>query len=131
MVEALKKSISLFAAPCVLMLLSSIAITSGYAEQFRDPTRPADLQTNRQSDAPTPGPTLQSVLISQNRRLAIISGKTLKVGDRLGDAHVVSISDTQVVLQNGKIQQTLKLFPDIKKRRTSNGTDVKIDHRRQ
>ncbi|MGZ3237429.1 MAG: MSHA biogenesis protein MshK [Burkholderiaceae bacterium] len=127
MVEALKKSIKLPIAQAVLMLLFPIAASSVHAEQLRDPTRPADMLGRGQSEVAASGPVLQSVLISPQRRIAIISGKTFRVGDKFGDSHVVSISETEVVLQNGKAQQTLKLFPDVHKRLTSSNS-AKSDH---
>ncbi|HEY8100815.1 MAG TPA: MSHA biogenesis protein MshK [Burkholderiaceae bacterium] len=124
----MKKSIKSLIAQAVLMLLFPIAASNAYAEQLRDPTRPADMLGRGQSEVAAPGPVLQYVLISPQRRIAIISGKTLKVGDKYGDAHVVGISETEVVLQNGKTQQTLKLFPDVHKRLTSSGSSAKSDH---
>jgi MSHA biogenesis protein MshK len=82
-----------------------------------------------QAEAATPGPVLQSVLISPQRKIAIISGKTLRVGEKFGDSRVVSITESEVVLQNGRAQQTLKLFPDVRKRLTSTGAAAKTDHR--
>jgi MSHA biogenesis protein MshK len=129
MVEALKKSVNSLAL-ITATLLSLLVIGYVQAEQLRDPTRPADMLGRGQAVVVSaPGPVLQSVLISPQRRIAIISGKTLKVGDQFGDSHVVSISDTEVVLQNGKAQQTLKLFPDVQKRHAANSTNAKIDRR--
>lgn len=111
------------------MLASLGAASSVQAEQLRDPTRPADMLGRGQAEVAAPGPVLQSVLISQQRRIAIISGKTLRVGDKFGDSRIVSITETEVVLQNGKAQKTLKLFPDVQKRLTSSGANAKTDHR--
>jgi MSHA biogenesis protein MshK len=55
------------------------------------------------------------VLISPGRKLAVIDGQTVALGGRLGDATVVAIAPTQVVLQTGATYQTLKLLPGIEK----------------
>ena len=49
--------------------------------------------------------------------MAMISGQMVKVGDRVGEARVIKISETEVVLRNGKELETLKLFPGVEKRR--------------
>jgi MSHA biogenesis protein MshK len=115
-----------------LLMLLAFAAHGAYAEQFVDPTRPPEAagfaqQGNRDVAS---APALQSVLISPQRRLAIINGKTVKVGEKFGTSRVVSITETEVVLQNGKDLKTLKLFPDVQKRLTSNAVGNKADHRR-
>ena len=59
-------------------------------------------------------PQLQSILVSTRqggRRVAVINGETLRVGGKLGDAVLISIRDTSVVLRRGKQLQTLTLYP--------------------
>jgi MSHA biogenesis protein MshK len=131
MVEALKMKVKLFAVQGVLLMLAQLMVGSVYAEQLLDPTRPADLGGHAQSGAASTGPVLQSVLISPQRRVAIISGKTLTVGEKFGESRIVSITESEVVMQNGKAMQTLKLFPDVQKRLTSGSVNTKTDHRRQ
>ena len=93
-----------------------------HAETLADPTRPPAIPAVMQeggSSAATTGPVLQSVLVSPGRRVAIISGQTVKVGDKFGDALVVEIAESEVVLRSGKELRRLKLFPGIAKRLTS------------
>jgi MSHA biogenesis protein MshK len=50
-----------------------------------------------------PALKLQMVLFSPSRPSAMINGKTVFVGDRIGDARVVAITQTTVsVLQDGQ-----------------------------
>jgi MSHA biogenesis protein MshK len=88
------------------------------AENLNDPTRPPasiDRPTEDSSVRAT-GPVLQSVLISPSRKVAIINGETVKLGDKFGDARVVKIAETEVVLRNGNDVQVLKLFPQVEKK---------------
>jgi MSHA biogenesis protein MshK len=85
------------------------------AEALPDPTRPPGSFGQPQDGGPTPGPVLQSVLISPTRRVAIISGKTLRVGDKFNDAQLVKISENEVVLRTGKNLEVLKLYPLLRK----------------
>lgn len=101
----------LIAAFCLLPFSPAIA------ETLRDPTRPPDVLYAPDDGAGIEaGPVLQSVLISPGRRTAVISGQSVKTGDRFGDGRVVRISETEVVLKTGSGLQTLKLFPDVEKR---------------
>ena len=92
---------------------------AGAADALQDPTRPpAELSMPQGSaGALVPsGTQLQSVQISAYQRSAIISGQHVKVGDKIGDARVVMITENEVVLKGGNGLQTLKLFPNVGKR---------------
>ena len=107
-------SARLLAISCLVLCLPL-----AHAQDLIDPTRPpAAMNTRMEPTAGTQagGLVLQSVLISPTRKAAIISGRTVALGEKLGDAKVVKITETEVVLRNGKEMQTLKLFPDIEKR---------------
>lgn len=83
-----------------------------------DPTRPpaiAESGAEQGAASGASGPELQSVLISPTRRVAIISGQSVTLGERFGEARVVKITENEVVLQNGKELQVLKLFPGVQK----------------
>lgn len=90
-------------------------ITAAYAEGLPDPIRPPTALGMQSDAAATSGPVLQSVLISPDRRLAVISGQTLRVGDKFGDARVTRISEGTVDLSSNGSVQTLKLYPDVGK----------------
>ena len=83
------------------------------AEDLVDPTRPPAGLGKFQADVASAGPVLQSILISPTRRIAIISGKAVKAGEKYGDAQVVAIGENEVVLKTGKSQQVLKLYPSL------------------
>lgn len=81
--------------------------------------RPPPQWSQPQSSIAAPefrGPRLQSIRFSSRERSAIINGRRVTVGDRLGNARVLAIERNAVVLEVGGISQTLKLFPDIGKR---------------
>ena len=110
--------------------LSTFAASA--AEPLTDPTRPPASLTVGQQDATSfSGPVLQSVMISVERRAAIISGQTVKLGDKFGNAQVIKISEGEVVLRSGKDLQILKLFPNIEKLPASSGADASAQSRAQ
>ena len=114
------------------LLLSSIlalSVLAAKAQNIPDPTRPPDfiLAPVGAAGSEPSGPVLQSVLIAADRRLAIISGKTVKLYEKYADQTVIKITETEVVLRNGKALQTLKLFPDFEKKSSRNSTSPKAD----
>lgn len=99
-----------------ILLLGLLAWCCGAcAQALVDPTRPPTGYARNPDGEVFTGPVLQSVLISSSRRVAIISGKTVKVGDKFGEAQVVSIADGEVILRTGKDKQVLKLYPSLYK----------------
>lgn len=103
-----------------LLFVASSAFGVVAQENLPDPTRPPSSFAvgGMGSPAASSGPVLQSVLISSGRRIAVINGQTVHVGDKVGEARVAKISEGEVVLNDGKSLQTLKLFPGAEKQRT-------------
>jgi MSHA biogenesis protein MshK len=102
----------------VFLISALLAATALGAEVLPDPTRPPALimAPDEAKVAVPASPVLQSVLISPLRRVATINGQIVKVGDKIGDAKVVKIAESEVVLRKGKDVEVLKLFPNIEKR---------------
>lgn len=101
-----------------LAVVAWLACTAVQAAPFADPTQPPNAipsGTEVAKGAPE-GPRLQSVLISPNRRIAVIGGQTVPLGGMYGTSKVVRISEGEVVLQDGQERQTLRLFTDVDKR---------------
>lgn len=60
---------------------------------------------------------LQSVLLPQKgRAVAVISGRTVAVGGRLGDMQLVRLTEREAVLQGADGMTKLYLTPDVDKR---------------
>jgi MSHA biogenesis protein MshK len=103
-------------------ILFGLCVSGAVAAQdarLVDPTRPPQATSpapGSDQARPAPGPQLQSVLISPNRRVAVINGQTVRQGDRVGDATVVKIDESSVHLRTGRSRQTLHLLPDVAKR---------------
>lgn len=98
----------------VLSLAASAAMAQGAG--LSDPTRPpVAIEQQGGANSPPAGRQLQSVLLSGGRRLAVIDGTMVSLGGMLGDARVVKISETEVVLKSGEETETLKLYPGVDK----------------
>jgi MSHA biogenesis protein MshK len=103
--------------------LCAIALTAisgmASAQNMTDPTRPPNEPAPSGAPAGPVGaaaavsasPELQGILLSAQRRVAVIDGKTLRVGERLGDATLVALSETSATLKRGERLETLRLLP--------------------
>jgi hypothetical protein len=114
-----------------MALVLAAPVHAAWAETLPDPTRPpAFLFAPADGDGPPAeaggGLVLQSVLIAPNRRSAIIGGKALSVGDRLGDFTLVRVSEGEVQLRGPEGSRTLRLFPAVTKR-LAHGGDATAD----
>ena len=95
----------------IAFLLGGVTALAAAAQPLSDPTRPPGARTG-EAFAPAPAPTrLQSVLIGPERSIAVIDGRAVALGERVGEAIVVSIAPSEVVLRRGADYQTLKLLP--------------------
>jgi len=99
-------------------VLAMLLVSSASAQRpapLADPTRPPAVGPAAEVVVPE-GPRLQSVLTSPTRRTAVISGKTVALGARFGDASVESINEGTVVLKYADRRDTLQLIPGMDKR---------------
>ena len=88
------------------------------AQALRDPTRPpvffggtgdrGNVSRNRDAEW-----VLQSVLLSPERRYAIINGEVLALGGSVAGAELVAIREGEVTLRAGGVLRTVRLFPDV------------------
>jgi MSHA biogenesis protein MshK len=97
-----------------------LALVSGtaLAQVANDPTRPSTGYATESAEpaADAGGLTLQSILISPSHKAAIISGVMVKEGEKLGDAVLVKVAESEVVLRTAGVSQVLKLYPGVDKR---------------
>ncbi|TAK87894.1 MAG: MSHA biogenesis protein MshK [Betaproteobacteria bacterium] len=117
----------LIAALCALgaLLAGSSASPAALAQALHDPMRPPagsdPSATEASKDSVARTARLQSVLISPGRRVAVIDGRVVRLGERVGDATLVAISESQVVLQRPGGRETLKLNPVVNKKAARKG----------
>lgn len=95
-----------------IILLIGLLFLSAIIFANRDPTRPPDAYLNRESQSTTntKSLTLNAIVISKSRRVAIIDGKTVKVGDTIQNKKVIKIESDHVYLEDGNLQIDLPLF---------------------
>lgn len=100
--------------PIQYTLLIALCIGSAHGQRLPDPTEPPtslDLQAVAQT-APRAEPVLQAVQRDGTRFYALVDGRSVRVGDRVGDATIVQITPNEVVLRDGSANKKLELLPD-------------------
>lgn len=98
------------------LLLALLLPVCASAESLPDPTQPpAGIMAPPVADTEEEQPAgLQSIIISRNRRAAIIGGETVELGGKYGDARLIEVNEGSVVLKGTQGRQVLTLFPDVK-----------------
>ncbi len=87
------------------LLICMLLCAANTASALTDPTKPSNYIV--QSKQPTY--VLESILYSDERKVAVINGKALVEGDKLGSAEILSISKEQVRVKLGNRMSVLKL----------------------
>lgn len=108
--------------PCLLSLPAVLVAGIADAQALADPTRPpaemavlAEAGSNEMAGAATAG--LQSIIIKKHGRpAALIHGKVVELGGKVGEARLVLVKENAVVLlaADGS-RETLSLTPDAEK----------------
>lgn len=96
------------AQTALAVLLAVIAsMPLGAVEIASDPMRPDTLlSVSARAAAPF---RVNAIIVSDERRIAIVNGRRVGVGDAIGDATVVSISRAEVILDVDGKRQSLRV----------------------
>ncbi|MEO8156254.1 MAG: hypothetical protein ABI648_00545 [Betaproteobacteria bacterium] len=99
----------------LLLALACIASASpSIAQTLRDPTRPPSADTKGEAVRSEPsGWILQSVLISPERRYAIINGEIVPIGGSIAGAELISVAAERVTLRTRQGLRVVRLFPEV------------------
>jgi MSHA biogenesis protein MshK len=105
-----------------LLGITAAATMSAYAQTPADPTRPpAGFESAPAGSAvpaqPAPAKAgLQTIIRRANGKpAAVINGRVVELGGRIGDARLVNVNEDSVVLQTPAGRETLRLTPGIEK----------------
>lgn len=98
-------------------LLAGLTASALALAQGADPMRPPEgATTDGGSVAPAAQSGVQTVIVRpQGKSVAVINGKQVSVGDRLGDKRVVKISEREIVLNGDSGREVIKVMPAMEK----------------
>lgn len=99
----------------ILLAVACMALASAaVAQALRDPTRPPAMSAKGAAGKiERSGWILQSVLISPERRYAIINGEVVQLGGSIAGAELVAIAEERVTLRTQEGLRIVHLFPDV------------------
>lgn len=94
------------------------AASSAWAQgHLSDPTKPAlaGMLPSAVVEESERALRLETVLISNQRKMAIISGQTYQLGQTIAGAKLIAVSETGVTLEQGGQRRNLALYPEVRK----------------
>ena len=102
-------------SPILAALLCVLNASTATAQALRDPTRPPPAESARGAAGriEQSGWVLQSVLISPERRYAIINGEVVALGGSIAGAELVAVAEERVTLRTREGLRIVRLFPDV------------------
>ena len=77
------------------LLLTSLAAQAGAADRLIDPTRPANAKAVASAEQ-VERVRLEAIMHSDGAHIAIVNGKVVRAGDRVGSARIDEISATGI-----------------------------------
>ena len=95
------------------VIVMQLLIFSQSVKAQTDPTRPLGLGKGAQQVSTKGALTLESIIHREQGKVAIVSGKMLKVGDEIGAYKVHAIGDKTISLVSPDREVTLSLFSDV------------------
>lgn len=95
----------------VVAVVATAVASTAIAETLSDPMQPPNASSFKRSGKTVQSYNLSSILISPDHRSAIINGKNVTVGDRIGNARVTHIQGNEVTITVAGKTRTLTLLP--------------------
>jgi len=106
--------------PALLLLLcSTVAQAQGATATINDPTRPPAtfIAAPTVTGTAEAGGRLRSVKIPRGGRpTAVIDGQVVRLGEKVGEARLVRLTESEAVLESAAGRETLHLTPDVIKK---------------
>lgn len=99
-------------------ILGAVICTAADAEVLPDPTRPPaalHAPVDGQGGGEAVRLVLQSVLLSPERKAAVISGKVVAPGGRIEGLTLVRLTETEATLAGPRGSVRLRLYPGVEK----------------
>jgi len=110
----------------LLLLCAASACVS--AEVLPDPTKPPAEISAPQGGGMLSANLLRTIIISPHRRAAIIDGQTVELGAKYGNARLIEVSASGVVLEGSQGRQALTLFPGVEITKNTVVLPTQVEH---
>jgi MSHA biogenesis protein MshK len=81
-----------------------------------DPMRPAEARSDAGAVALQPATSLQGVVTSPQRKLALINGAIVPMGGAIGDGRLVDVTESSALLKKDGRIEVLRMYPRIERK---------------
>lgn len=119
------------------MVCIALAPFAATAQSMSDPTRPPSADDlARFGSSGIAGLSseyrLDAVILSQGRKLAVINGQTVPLGEKIGEARLVRVTESGAVIRKDDGTETLRFHAGVEKTPTKRGStdDARLRSRR-
>ncbi len=98
--------------------LVALPLALANAQALPDPTRPPDAVLPGAGGEAGQAPSgLQTIIRRQGAKpAAVINGQYVELGGKVGDAHLVEVGESSVILQGPAGKEEMKLYPGVEKK---------------
>ncbi|KMQ73532.1 hypothetical protein [Marinobacter subterrani] len=103
------KRVNVLLRPWACLAAGALMLVSGAATALQDPTRPPGLESRAGAPAPARPVSLDSILYSRDRRIAIIEGEALREGQGIDSMRVIRIYQNRVLVTDNGRERVLYL----------------------
>jgi len=79
--------------------------------------RPAEARSDAGAVALQPATSLQGVVTSPQRKLALINGAIVPLGGAIGDGRLVDVTESSALLKKDRQTEVLRMYPRIEKKK--------------
>lgn len=105
----MKKCIPEWLRSWALVTAGALALVPGVASALQDPTRPPGLESGAVAPVPERKVSLDSILYSKDRRIAVIEGEALREGQGIDRIRVIRIYQNRVLVTDNGRERVLYL----------------------
>lgn len=99
----------------VIFLSLAMVFGCAVAQPMNDPMRPPNVGTDSAPDAPSAS-GLQGVIVSPERKLAIVDGEVVPLGAPTRHGTLSGLSDSSAVVRRNSERDVLLMHPSVDKR---------------
>lgn len=101
----------------IATVCAALAAPSGVLGQgLRDPMQPPGMAQARAGASRPASTGLQAIVTSPQRKLALIDGRLLELGDATRQGELVGVTDSSAVLRRGGRRDVVLMHPEVEKK---------------
>jgi hypothetical protein len=105
---------------CLILVLWFSWLQVGYAAIMRDPTQPPGYTAENSVTGQATSFKISAILVAKDRKMAIINGQMVNIGDDIAGAKVINIEPEKVQLEISSGMITIPMYQSIRESEAKN-----------